>query len=239
MISIINLLDTKSCMHRCNRNFILSNKLWYAFFLFMKTDYSSALDITNKILSSIPPFVMCDAINLIRPNNENEQLYVDMFLDSDITVMQRVSRAWMFHMYIMKDMIDLVPLAIQIELYFGDPLVVLQLSPLTCMYYLQFLCYHRMCRYDRRNCALQQLLDLLKGEHTCNPQHALNITGHCLLLAGERAQAWRKFNESYQFTQLHPIMNKYNPALWYLQNCFSYELIWNLHSVCWRLARKF
>ena len=205
---------------------ILSSKLWYAIFLFMKRDYSSVLSITNEILSSIPPFAFFNsAVNQL--DNENKRLYVDMFLDSDMTVMQRARKAWMNELTLTKDMTDMVPLAIQIELYFSDPLAVISLSPFTCTYYLQFLCYHRMGQYGRRNCALQQLLDICITDNLKNagiaPHFTLNITGHCLLLAGERALAWEMFNKSYHIT-LHIAsnspMHKYNSARWYLQNCF-------------------
>ena len=81
----------------------------------MKRDYSSILNITNEILSSIPPFVMYNVVNKL--DIETNRLYVDMFLDSDITVMQRARIAWMFDFYLTKDMTDVVPLAIQIEIF--------------------------------------------------------------------------------------------------------------------------
>ena len=204
---------------------ISSSKLWYAILLMMKTDYLSVLSITNEILSSIPPFAIFeDEMNQL--DNENIQLYVDMFIDSDITVMLRARKAWMFELKLRKDMTNLVPLAIQIELYFSDPLLYVSLSPFTCTYYLQFLCYHRMGQYDRRNCALQQLVDICRFNNLQHigsaPYHTLNITGHCLLLAGERALAWDMFNESYRITLqiINSAFHKYNSARWYLQNCF-------------------
>ena len=111
-----------------------------------------------------------------------------MFLDSDVTVMQRARKAWLFNLSFTKNMADMVPLAIQIELYFSDPTTFIDLSPVTCTYYLQFLCYHRMCQYDSRNRALQQLIELLTNKEriTDETYNAFNIAGHCLLLAGER-----------------------------------------------------
>ena len=201
---------------------ISSNKLWYAILLLKRRDYSSILNITNEVLSSIPPFVLFDRIYFSQKNNEAKQLYKDMFLDSDITVI-RARKAWMFNLVFRKYMTDVVPLAIQIELYFCDPVIDLFfLSPLTCTYYLQFLCYHRMCQYDCRNLALQQLIELLADTEriTNETYHTSNIAGHCLLLAGERALAWEMFNKSYQYTQRNPPFDKYNSALWYLHNCF-------------------
>ena len=118
-----------------------------------------------------------------------------MFLDSDTTVIQRTRKAWMFDLYLTKGIADVVPLAIQIELYFSDPTFYIQISPLTCTYYLQFLCYHRMCQYDSRNRALQQLIELLTNKEQIKDEtyDSANIAGHCLLLAGDRAQAWEMF----------------------------------------------
>ena len=201
---------------------ISSSKLWYAILLLKRRDYSSVLNITNQILSSFPPFVLYDKIDFSQTNNEAKRLYVDMFLDSDVTVMQRARKAWLFNLSFTKNMADMVPLAIQIELYFSDPTFYIEISPLTCTYYLQFLCYHRMCHYDSRNRALQQLIALLtnKEQITDETYDSANIAGHCLLLAGERARAWEMFNMSYKYTQRHPPFDKYNSALWYLQNCF-------------------
>ena len=199
-------------------------KLWYAILLLKRRDHSSVLNITNQILSSIPPFVIYENTDFSQMNNDSEakRLYVDMFLDSDTTVIQRARKAWMFALCLTKDMADVVPLAIQIELYFSDPAFYIRISTLTCIYYLQFLCYHRMCQYDSRNRALQQLIALLtnKGRITDETYHTGNIAGHCLLLAGERAPAWELFHKSYQHTQRHPPYDKYNSAVWYLQNCF-------------------
>ena len=199
---------------------ISSSKLWYAIFLLRKRDYSSVLRITNEILSSIPPFVLNENINKSHWNNEAKQLYVDMFLDSDTSVMQRARKSWMFELSLRKNMTEMTPLAIQIELYFSDRFAFISLSPFTCTYYLQFLCYHQMCQYDSRNCALQQLIDVLNYSDYCGIQfyNTLNIAGHCLLLSGQRARAWEMFNESYQHTQRNPPLHKYNSALWYLQN---------------------
>ena len=201
---------------------ISSSKLWTVILLLKRRNYSSIPNITNEILSSIPPFVMYQTKNFFKTNNEAKRLYVDMFLDSDITVMQKARKAWMFDLSFTKDVADVVPLAIQIELNFSDPLHNLYLSPLTCTYYLQFLCYHHTCQYDKRNRALQQLDELLtdKERITSETYSAYNIAGHCLLLAGEREQAWEMFNMSYRETKRCPPEDKYNSALWYLQNCF-------------------
>ena len=191
-------------------------KLWCAIFLQMKGDYLSTLNIVNQVLSNIPPYAMC----LGRVSNESKELYVDMFLDSDFTIIQRARKAWISNMYFPKDLVysELIPVGIKIELYFANPVVFL--SPFTCAYYLQFLCYHEMRQYDRRDRALQQLIDVANNPRQCGMPHTtFNIAGHCLLLAGKQDQAHDMFYRSYTLSQMVPPWDKYNSALWYLQNC--------------------
>ena len=158
-------------------------KLWCGILLYIRKDFQSTLDIVNKVLSNIPPF----ALHELQEGHEREQLYVDMFLDSDTTITQRARKAWMSRMLFTKDMSDSLPLGIQIELYFCDH--VLFLSPFTCAYYLQFLCYHEMCQYNNRDRALQQLFEVsYNPEQSGNWYTSANIPGHCMLLAGKRAQ---------------------------------------------------
>ena len=68
-------------------------KLWCAILLLKRGEFLSALNIINQTLSSIPPFAMYreDCIS-----NDAKQLYIDMFLDSDDTVIERARTAWMF-----------------------------------------------------------------------------------------------------------------------------------------------
>ena len=197
-------------------------KLWCAILFFMKGFTLPALDIVNQVLSSIPPYAMYHSL-INRASNEAKQLYIDMFLDSDITMIQRSTKAWMFDLILTQDMTDIVPLALQIELYFTGKIVnTVWLSPFTCAYYLKFLCYHRMQQYDNRDHALQQLVEMLNNTEQCGnrPYNSYNITGHCLLLAGRRVQARDMFNMSYEITQRNPPYDKYNSALWYLMKCF-------------------
>ena len=91
-------------------------KLWCAILLYMRKDFRSTLDIVNKVLSNITPFAMYE----LQEGHESEQLYVDMFLDSDTTIIQRARKAWMFQLWFTKDMSDSLPFGIQIELYFCD-----------------------------------------------------------------------------------------------------------------------
>ena len=195
---------------------ISTSKLWCAILLLKRGEFLSALNIINQMLSSIPPFAIYKRSFI---GNDAKQLYVDMFLDSDDTVIQRSRKAWMFDLRITKNMIDVVPLAIQIEIYFhGDRPV--QLSPFTCAYYLQFLCYHKMQQYDNRDCALQQLIEIVLNKEQCGePWTSLSIAGHCLLLAGRRAQARDMFYDSYRASQITGY-ERLNSAIWYLLNCF-------------------
>ena len=201
---------------------IASCKIWYAILFLMKRNYSASLSITNEIQSRIPPFMISLSGIITKSICEAEQFFAKMFIDSGITVIQRAKKAWISTLFLKKEMAYMVPLAIQIELYFSSPLVRVFLSPFTCIYYLQFLCYHQTCQYDRRNHALQQLisLSLKNNHHTGVPHHTLNITGHCLLMAGKRVQALNMFYFSYKVSQMVPPHCKYNSALWYLQNFF-------------------
>ena len=185
-------------------------KLLCASLLLKNGYFSSTLDIINQMLSNIPPFPMYE-FNTI--DSEVKQLYVDMFLDSDVTMAQRAKKAWMLDLHVTKDMTDVLPLAFQIELYFdADHLFV---SPFTCAYYLQFLCYHRMHQYDNRDRALQQLIEVANNKKQWGAQWiSLNIVGHCLLLVGNRGQARDKFKKSYFISQQNPTAHKYNSAGW-------------------------
>ena len=189
-------------------------KLWCAILLYMKGDCLSTLDIVNQVLSSIPAYVMYEDSAI----NEVEQLYGDMFLDSHSSATQRARKAWMFILKIIKN-IKSMPIGIRIEAKFGDLCILL--SPLTCLYYLQFLCYHEMRQYDNRDRSLWQLTDLAihKKPHG-DILTSYNIAGHCLLLAGKRDDARFMFIVSYITSQLLPPCDKYNSALWYLQTFF-------------------
>ena len=201
-------------------------KLWCAILLYKKGSILFALDYVNKVLSSIPPFVMymeyIDNFNNCT-TKEEIQLYVSMFLDSGITIIQRARTAWMFDLCITQDMTNLVPLAFNIELFFhANNGTLVNLSPFTCAYYLQFMCYHDMHQYNNRDNALRELMDIVNDveqKRNGKPYISLNITGHCLLLAGRRDQARNMFLRSYVFTQETP-MHEQNSAAWYLQNCF-------------------
>ena len=191
-------------------------KLWCAILLLKRGEFLSALNIINQMLSSIPPFAMYRTGFI---SNDVTQLYVDMFLESDDTVIQRARTAWMLDLYVRENLIEVVPLAIQIEIYFSGYLPV-ELSPFTCAYYLQFLCYHKMRQYDNRERALQQLIEVvLNREQFGKPWASWSIAGHCLLMTGRRVQARDMFYRSYRATQ-NTQYERLNSAIWYLLNCF-------------------
>ena len=196
-------------------------KLWYAILLFQNGHFSSTLNIVNQVLSSIPPFAIY-YYPYHTTSDEVKRLYADMFLDSDDTIYQRARKAWMFNLRLNKDMIDALPLAFQIELCFRQ--IEVWISPFTCAYYLQFMCYHQMQRYDERDRALEHLLQALVNlEQRGDPYTvctSLNIAGHCSLLAGMRTVAQLAFCASIRQMQSIPSFLHCESALWYLQNCF-------------------
>ena len=194
-------------------------KLWCAILLYMRRDFSSTLSIINQFLSDIPPYAIYLRKYKFVARNEDIELYVSMLQDSNTSIIERAKKAWMFPMSFRKNMSDSLPLGLNILLYFSDGGI--NLSPFICAYYLQFLCYHQMHQYANRDCVLKQLIELEK-----NPKQLkfkitdINIIGHCLLLAGQRALARYTFYRSYTETQSRPPEDKYNSAIWYLQNCF-------------------
>ena len=123
-------------------------------------------------------------------------------------------------------MTESLPLALQIEFYFCDALLLrtIHLPPFTCLYYLAFLCHHELCQYANREQALCQLVNVANSAEKCGDgksmYHTFNITGHCLLVAGKRDQARDMFNRSDFLTQYNPPHDKYNSAGWYLHNFF-------------------
>ena len=70
----------------------------------MKGDYLSVLNIINQVLSNIPPYAMLQLCESNFASNEAKQLYMDMFLDSDTTIMQRARKAWTHNLYIWENM---------------------------------------------------------------------------------------------------------------------------------------
>ena len=243
MIHIRSLLK-ESCpgnkelyqLHKLTHNDALSSdistsKLWYAFYLLLKKDYKSTLNTVNQILSNIAPFAMncCCDVSDHWGSTEAKELYVDKFMDPEITVQHRAKTAWLVSFLVDKDMAHVMPLAIQIELLFHDHAVFafMKLSLYVCAYYLMFLCYHELHQYDQRDGALRQLVDVANNVRQTGPYHyqSWNIIGHCLFLAGHKAPAHSFFINSYQYTQRKPPYDQYNSALHYLQCLFRCDCI--------------
>ena len=223
-------------MHKLTHNDAFStdistSKLWYAFYLLMRKDYTSTLSTVNQLLSNIAPFALysCDCANSDHwGSTEAKELYVRRFIDSEIFIENRAKTAWLRPLMVDKDMAHVMPLAIQIELLFHDHAVFafMKLSPYVCAYYLMFLCYHELYQYDQRDRALCQLVDVANNARQSGPTNlSWNITGHCLFLAGDTTQAREFFIRSYQLTKRHPPYDQHNSALYYLQCLFRCDCI--------------
>ena len=108
-------------VHNESSAFDLStNKIWYAIMLMSTRDFWSAVSIVKNVLSSIPPFYLCTPHHDTYSRRMAEQLYADKFMNSGLTVMERAREAWLMPLRFERLMTDVVPLAIQIELYFQD-----------------------------------------------------------------------------------------------------------------------
>ena len=200
---------------------ITTCKLWYATILLMKGCYKSALTTVSQVLSSIPPYALYYSGGAIYATNEMINIYIDMFLNSNGAIEEKMRTSWLFDLHLSKKNNDIMPSAIQIELYFSELLYGVQISPFTFSYYLTFMCFHGLSQYEDRERALRQLVDVVN-----NPQqsgivrhHSYNVAGYCLLMAGQTNQAREMFNKSFQFTAQHlKPFAKYNSASWYLAN---------------------
>ena len=204
---------------------ISTAKLWYAIALLKQCEYNVALSVINEVLSSIPPFALCELGN---ENCKTNYLYVDKFLDSSDTTVQRAGKAWLSDMVFTKNMTEILPLGIQIEQYFCDSASMnVRLSPYVCAYYLMFLCYHELRQFNNRYSALRQLIDGLDQELEETDSQANfaghNIAGHCLLIAGDINKAREMFMISRMpFLMINPLFKKLNSSpAWYLSNFCS------------------
>ena len=198
-------------------NDISSNRLWCALFLHQTENYSMALKLINKVLSSIPPYVLFCSGHKVKTNDSSKMLYRDHFLTRELDTTQRLRKGWLFDISFSKSDYKFVPRAIQIELCHCATVIVI--SPLTFAYYLMFLCYQGLGQYDNRDRALAQLADTLKDPERCSrPAHySYNIAGHCLLLTGQVDLARLLFLKSIEYTsQLGNAWDNYNSAYHYL-----------------------
>ena len=198
---------------------ISSNRLWCALLLYRTENYNTTLKLINKVLSSIPPYALyCSGLG-VGTNDFSKMLYRDNFYRSglDILVRQRARTAWLFDVIISRADYNYMPRAIQIEL-FNCPTVV-NISPFTFAYYLMFLCFQGLGQYENRNQALCQLANTVSDSERCSrpAHHSFNITGHCLLLAGQIDLARTLFLKSIEFTNnLGKAWDDYNSAYHYL-----------------------
>ena len=207
---------------------ISTSKLWYAIVLLSKRNFTSALSIVNGVISSIPPFPLTsiEPYNNMYYHTEAKQLYADTFLNSGITPMERARKAWLMPLIFDQSMADVVPLAIQIELYFSfTGHVTGAVFTLVMIYYLAFQCYHELGQYEQRNNALRQLVDHVNTDesHHDGIVHSYNIAGHCFLIAGEKDRARDMFMRSKYITQRLPnplaSSSKWpHASIWYLEN---------------------
>ena len=201
-----------------------TSKLWYAIVLLKKGDFTSALSIVNQVLSAIPPFAMYVSCHESFLMSGSSKLYADMFMNAGVTTMDRAQKAWVMPLYFEKCMTDILPLAIQIELYFSDFVIFVTIPSLAMAYYLAFQCYHELGQYDNRDNTLRQLVDCVnnfaKRKHS---PRLFNIAGHCLLIAGDIVRARDMFIRSKQtaLCKKTPVLASYvriNSAKWYLEH---------------------
>ena len=200
---------------------IATGKLWTAILFLMKTDYNRALCIINKLLSSISPYALYISCNNVM--SKNETMFADMFLNSELNFSQIGRRACLLNFCAHKENMSILPAAIQMELIHSS-IHAVEISPFTCVYYLQFLCYHGLRQFDNRDRALRQLVDVPKDPEQCGcpciRYHAYNIAGHCLLFVGENARARGMFLKScgLELEGLRSTGRENNSARYYLRN---------------------
>ena len=211
--------------HNPSESFDISSlKIWCAIIHVMKRKYKTALCIVEELESSIPSFALYEPSLYPCGTSDAEMLYAEEFVNSDTESIQRARKAWMFNIEFLKSKGDVLPLAIQIELYFCHEIHRrVRISPFSCMYYLMFLCYHELKQYRNRNQVLRELenvaRDYSKTGNIINRHHAYNIAGHCLLIAEKKRRAREMFEISHRYlTNKCSSLGRYNSATWYLQN---------------------
>ena len=213
-------------LHRlaCNESLhfdTTTTEIWYAIAFLKKQYYASAVRLASQVLSSIPPYALYSK-GCCNTSADSRHLYADMFLGSDISILEKARMAWMFEIVFKSDMSEKLPLAFQIELYFSKTAhTYICVSAHMCLYYIMFLCYHELRQYDHRDRALRQLTEHTMGHSLSSVSifchHSFNIAGHCLLIAGDINRARYMFSTSQIFTSQLPLLNS-NSAAWYLRH---------------------
>ena len=152
--------------------------------------------------------------------DDSKQLYIDRYYGRNTDILCRAKEASLFDMRIYHSQYSFVPRAIQIELEHCDTEIGVVISPFICAYYLMFLCYHELGKYDNRSRALRQLVETVSDRERCGVAlyHSYNIAGHCMLIAGNVEMARGMFLRSARFTnrQRSRVFDKYNAAYKYL-----------------------
>ena len=195
---------------------IATSKLWFATFLLQQGDYCRSLQKINDVLSSIPPYAFYFH-GYAKPDIAAKVLYIE--IHGNTNTISRAKAAWLFDMLIKNEYFLFVPRAIQIELSHCMRHAGVRISPLTYAFYLMFLCYHGLGQYERRGCALHQLVDTVINERPCNGMmfSSFNIAGHCLLLVGNIEMARMLLLRSAHMThRVHPFLDRHNSAYHYL-----------------------
>ena len=202
------------CRYFDKQSFDISTcKLMKANMFFMLGDYIMSLHILNNMLSSIPPFPLYCA------DDHSKQLYSELNMNSSDDPCQRAKKSWLFDLKLNKKHTYAIPCAIQIEFLHCDPNYGVSLSPFTYAYYLMFLCYDRLGKFQNRDCALRQLVEVANDEQRCglDRHHSYNIAGHCLWYLGDVSSARFMFILSYAFSCQVPHLNNFNSAIHYLR----------------------
>ena len=80
---------------------LATGRLWTAILFIIRSDYTMALTTINKLLSSIPPYVLyprCGKKSLSDINSH----YVSVFLNSNMSFPQIAKRAWLFDFHVLR-----------------------------------------------------------------------------------------------------------------------------------------
>ena len=91
-----------------------------------------------------------------------------------VALPRRATQAWLVDIDIGPSFYPFMPRAIQLELDHCDPNLAVKISSFTYGYYLMFLCYHRLGHIDRRDNALDEMVDTLKDNKRCSVKPSLH-----------------------------------------------------------------